>query len=47
LRSTIHFIRILIENKLNIQRLADNMAKVANLNFFIGNDENFNDEENQ
>ncbi|KRX27407.1 hypothetical protein T07_7242 [Trichinella nelsoni] len=33
LRSTIHFIRILIENKLNIQRLADNMAKVANLNF--------------
>ncbi|KRX52308.1 hypothetical protein T09_314 [Trichinella sp. T9] len=27
LRSTIHFIRILIENKLNIQRLADNMAK--------------------
>ncbi|XP_003377730.1 conserved hypothetical protein, partial [Trichinella spiralis] len=33
LRSTIHFIRILIENKLNVQRLADNMAKVANLNF--------------
>ncbi|KRX62606.1 hypothetical protein T09_1086 [Trichinella sp. T9] len=33
LRSTIHFIRILIENKLNIQRLADNMAQVANLNF--------------
>ncbi|KRY50260.1 hypothetical protein T03_6566 [Trichinella britovi] len=28
LRSTIHFIRILIENKLNIQRLADNMAKI-------------------
>ncbi|KRX64611.1 hypothetical protein T09_8659 [Trichinella sp. T9] len=31
LRSTIHFIRILIENKLNIQRLADNMAKVIDL----------------
>ncbi|KRX64670.1 hypothetical protein T09_1947, partial [Trichinella sp. T9] len=31
LRSTIHFIRILIENKLNIQRLADNMAKVCTM----------------
>ncbi|KRZ06980.1 hypothetical protein T11_7312 [Trichinella zimbabwensis] len=33
LKSTIHFIRILLQHNLNMQRLADNMAKAANLNF--------------
>ncbi|KRX90839.1 hypothetical protein T4E_3180 [Trichinella pseudospiralis] len=33
LKSTIHFIRILLQHNLNMQRLADNMAKAVNFNF--------------